>query len=590
MMLATPGWGAFPPATRFRHSLHCAGTVSNGFQAPSLGTEAMQKLQNWNTYVGYTLAVDSAGAQAFGAQQLKPEKSRNYSAGFVAQLPLDINLTLDAYLVDVDNRIALSNQIRASTYAGANQAAVLALLTAAGLQDSQALVASKNDPSLNFFINAANTRTRGLEGTLEGAAGLGPLGRLRWNLSANYNDTTIRSFFQTPASLARYGVSLYTASNLTNLRFLTPRDKEIASLTWLKDRWSVTLRETRYGSMPRSATVTNWNYPDVYGSAFYYNDGFLFITDINAAFEVTDHFSVTAGINNAFDRRPLQLTGAHTTPTALWTYDETGPIDSDGGSYVVGFRSTGKDALMKDWYMRRSRAAVLQAMLLGLWAVQAQAAAQAGKLVDVKVKEGTSMAVTVSPDGRTLAIDLQGSLWTLPATGGEAHRITDVFNDARQPAWSPDGKQIAFYAFRDGGYDLWAIAPDGSNQHKLTWGTWDDREPAWSPDGTRIAFASDRGQKGYEIWTLDLKSGALAQLTHDEAEDHQPSWSLDGKQLVYSSLRGAASTLWTVDAATGASHQLRDVGHRVDGPTFGPDGKVVYTVPHRRQQQPGDRR
>ena len=92
------------------------------------------------------------------------------------------------------------------------------------------------------------------------------------------------------------------------------------------------------------------------------------------------------------------------------------------------------------------------------------------RIIDVTVHEGTSMSVAVSPDGRTLAVDLQGSIWTLPAAGGTATRITDLFNDARQPSWSPDGKWIAFFAYRDGGYDLWAIAPDGSNQHKLTWG------------------------------------------------------------------------------------------------------------------------
>ena len=91
-----------------------------------------------------------------------------------------------------------------------------------------------------------------------------------------------------------------------------------------------------------------------------------------------------------------------------------------------------------------------------------QSGARGAAPIDVTVHEGTSMSVAVSPDGRTLAVDLQGSIWTLPAAGGAATRITDVFNDARQPAWSPDGKWIAFFAYRDGGYDIWAIAPDGT--------------------------------------------------------------------------------------------------------------------------------
>lgn len=118
----------------------------------------------------------------------------------------------------------------------------------------------------------------------------------------------------------------------------------------------------------------------------------------------------------------------------------------------------------------------------------APASFQGPKTVSVTVNEGTSMAVAVAPGGRTLAIDLQGGIWTLPATGGTAKRVTDEYNDARQPAWSPDGKSIAFQGFRDGGYDIWAVAPDGTGQRQLTWGPYDDREPAWSHDGTKLAF------------------------------------------------------------------------------------------------------
>ena len=132
--------------------------------------------------------------------------------------------------------------------------------------------------------------------------------------------------------------------------------------------------------------------------------------------------------------------------------------------------------------------------------------------VSVTVSEGTSMSVAVAPDGQTLAIDMQGSIWILPATGGIAKRITDLFNDARQPTWSPDGKWITYFGYRDGGYDIWAMAPDGSHQHKLTWGPFDDREPVYSHDGTKIAFSSDRGDplgSDYNIWVLDVKTGAF---------------------------------------------------------------------------------
>src|SRR5580658_11240156 len=112
--------------------------------------------------------------------------------------------------------------------------------------------------------------------------------------------------------------------------------------------------------------------------------------------------------------------------------------------------------------------------------------------VNITVHEGTSMQVAVSPDGKMLAMDLQGSIWVLPVGGGEARRITDIFNDARQPQWSPDSKQIVFFGYRDGGYNIWEVGVDGSNLHQLTEGTFDDREPIFSHDGTHIAFSSDR--------------------------------------------------------------------------------------------------
>jgi Tol biopolymer transport system component len=226
-------------------------------------------------------------------------------------------------------------------------------------------------------------------------------------------------------------------------------------------------------------------------------------------------------------------------------------------------------------------------MTSGLVSLAILLSAAQGQNTSVVVREGTSMSVAISPDGRTLTIDLQGSIWTLPSSGGAARQVTDAYNDARHPTFSPDGRTIAFQGYRDGGYDIWAISPDGSNQRQLTRGPFDDREPAWSHDGTRVAFSSDRGESisagqvqsgsgNYNIWILDLRTNQLTQVTRERADDFMPTWSPDDREIAFISTRAGGQTIWAVTLATGAERRVSAEGVRADAPSWGPGGQIVY--------------
>jgi Tol biopolymer transport system component/imidazolonepropionase-like amidohydrolase len=167
----------------------------------------------------------------------------------------------------------------------------------------------------------------------------------------------------------------------------------------------------------------------------------------------------------------------------------------------------------------------------------------ATRRVDVVLTEGTNMAAAASPDGRTLVLGLQGSLWTLPVGGGEARRITGRDVEATSPSWSPDGSRIAFQNYDASGfYNVWTIAPDGSDARPLTSGWYDHREPAWSPDGTRVAFSSDRAGTGfYNVWTVDARSGEYRRWTSGNAHEIYPAWSPDGARIAYASGRSIAA-------------------------------------------------
>ena len=146
---------------------------------------------------------------------------------------------------------------------------------------------------------------------------------------------------------------------------------------------------------------------------------------------------------------------------------------------------------------------------------------------------------------------------------------------------SPDGRSLAFYS-AGSQQDVYVSSAEGESQRRLTNDPARDRGPAWSPDGRRIAFFSDRSGS-YEIWTINPDGTALTLLTNTPGANRStPIWSPDGSRMLYIQRRGASWDTYIIDPAKPASRQVVEQLPAIGGsdeyftPTsWSPDGKML---------------
>lgn len=109
------------------------------------------------------------------------------------------------------------------------------------------------------------------------------------------------------------------------------------------------------------------------------------------------------------------------------------------------------------------------------------------KTLEFETSEGTWMSLDVTPDGKSIVLELLGDLYTLPMAGGEAKRITEGMPFDAQPRVSPDGKWIAFISDRSGSDNLWIAKADGTEPRKLSNESQDAViSPTWTPDSQYV--------------------------------------------------------------------------------------------------------
>jgi len=142
-----------------------------------------------------------------------------------------------------------------------------------------------------------------------------------------------------------------------------------------------------------------------------------------------------------------------------------------------------------------------------------------------------------SPDSRRFAFFNRAGIHVIDAGTGETARLTENSADVF-PAWSPDGKKIAFASKRDGNWKIYVMNGDGTQQARLTKSPNIDNFPAWSPNGTKIAFERSRLGENGNIWVMSADGSARTQLTNSLHTDTRPAWSSDGTRIVFERYRG----------------------------------------------------
>jgi TolB protein len=181
-----------------------------------------------------------------------------------------------------------------------------------------------------------------------------------------------------------------------------------------------------------------------------------------------------------------------------------------------------------------------------------------------------------SPDGRQLAYADQRDLWVVAASGGPARPLTSAHDNDRQPVWSAD-EQWVYFASKRGATDaVWRIASHGGTPQRVTMGTGPETHPDVSRDGARLVYSTFSQQ--FDVTVIDLRAGTRFEI-RSSVLDNMPTLSPDGSAVVFVSNRSGSYELWRQAIRNGGPDgppvRLTDHGDNVALPAFSPDGAWV---------------
>ena len=281
------------------------GTASTGFRAPTLAEEYYSATNVSPTAAFVQLPPNSAAAALVGVNGLKPEKSTNFSVGFVAHPGAGITATLDIYQIAVKDRVVGSGSLF-----GSGGTVNLPAVQAAILANGNVLDPTVTQTGITIFTNGLNTRTRGAELVLTASSDFADMGLVNWTLIGNYNKTDVTKILAPPPQLA--GVSLFDANAISNLETASPKYRVVAGALWKWGKLSVNFKESLYGksSNYNSRTGCPLVVTAATTSCYKVKIDATFITDLEISYQLLEPVKLTIGANNLFNEYPDKVNPA----------------------------------------------------------------------------------------------------------------------------------------------------------------------------------------------------------------------------------------------------------------------------------------
>ena len=288
-------------------------TIGTGFHAPSPGQNNTQivttNFRSGNQVQTGTYPVTSSIAQFYGATSLQPEKSNNYGAGFILEPLDDLTITVDGYIIDVRDRIGISQTF---TVTAADVAALPDL----------AIVGVGGD--VNYFTNGFDTTTRGVDAVANYRTRLLD-GGLNLTVAYNYNESEVTEF----------NPSVISAAQRFNIANLPPKHRLNASANWQLGDFQMNARVNYFSSWANQLEYPGQRFS---GKA---------TADLDLSYTFMDHYTLTVGANNIFDTYPDRIAPSTTNPIYALTdsladgqiYPRSGgPFGINGGFYYARIR------------------------------------------------------------------------------------------------------------------------------------------------------------------------------------------------------------------------------------------------------------